>query len=107
MRRLQVGDEVVVISGNHRSSRGKITRVLPEREAVIVEGVNTVKRHLKATPQRAGGILEIEAPIPWCKVMLVDPETGKPTRVRYEVRDGEKVRIAKKSGTALTRRVES
>jgi large subunit ribosomal protein L24 len=106
MRRLQVGDEVIVISGNHKNTRGKVTRVLPEREAVVVEGVNAVKRHLKATPQRAGGILEVEAPIPWSKVMLVDPTTGKPTRVRYEVRDGKKVRLAK-SGAVLPSRVQS
>jgi len=106
MRRLQVGDEVAVISGNQKGARGKITRVLPEREAVVVEGVRVVKRHLKATPQRAGGILEVEAPIHWSKVMPIDPETGKRTRVRYEVRDGQKVRVAK-SGAVLARKVQS
>jgi ribosomal protein L24 len=106
MRRLQVGDEVAVISGNQKGARGKITRVLPEREAVVVEGVRVVKRHLKATPQRAGVILEAEAPIHWSKVMPIDPETGKRTRVRYEVRDGQKVRVAK-SGAVLARKVQS
>ncbi|MBN2193699.1 MAG: 50S ribosomal protein L24 [Polyangiaceae bacterium] len=106
MRRVQVGDEVIVISGNHRNTRGKVVRVLPERESVVIEGVNTVKRHLKATPQRAGGILEVEAPIRWSKVMLVDPESGKRTRVRYEVREGKKVRVAK-SGAVLPRRVQT
>ncbi len=105
MRRLQVGDEVVVISGNHKSKRGKISRIIPAKEAVVVEGVNTVKRHIKATPQRPGGILEVEAPIHWSKVMPVDPQTGKATRVRFEVQDGKKVRVAK-SGAVIARRVE-
>ena len=105
MRRLQVGDEVVVISGNHKNKRGKISRVLPEKQSVVVEGVNTVKRHIRATPQRPGGILEVEAPIHWSKVMPLDPETGKATRVRYDVQDGKKVRVAK-SGAVIARRVE-
>ena len=106
MRRLQVGDEVVVISGNHKNKRGRIARVLTEKEAVVIEGVNTVKRHIRATPQRPGGILEVEAPVHWSKVMPIDPQSGKPTRVRYELRDGKKVRVAK-SGAVLARRVES
>jgi large subunit ribosomal protein L24 len=106
MRRLQVGDEVVVISGNHKNKRGKIARVLADKNAVIVEGVNTVKRHLRATPQRPGGILEVEAPIHASKVMPVDPQTGKATRVKYQVVDGKKQRVTK-SGAVLERRVQS
>lgn len=110
MRRLHVGDEVVVISGNHKNQRGKVARVLPEKEAVVIEGVNQVKRHIKATPQRPGGILEVEAPLHWSKVMLVDPQTGKRTRVRYQVTKSEerttKERVAK-SGAVLPRRVET
>jgi large subunit ribosomal protein L24 len=56
MRRLQVGDQVVVIRGNHKSRRGKITRVIPEKNAVVVEGVNVVKRHVRSGPNRPGGI---------------------------------------------------
>src|SRR5690606_23867758 len=88
------GDQVVVISGNHKGKRGRVSQVLSERQAVVIDGVNLVKRHVKATPQQAGGIVEKPAPIDLGKVMLVDPESGKPTRVRYEVRDGEKVRVA-------------
>jgi large subunit ribosomal protein L24 len=101
MQRITVGDQVVVISGEHKGKRGKVTRVLRERDAVVIEGINVVKRHLRATPQRGGGILEVEAPLHASKVMLVDAETGKPTRVRYEVRDGKKVRIGK-SGAIIT-----
>jgi large subunit ribosomal protein L24 len=111
MRRLQVGDEVVVIRGNYKDHRGKIARVLPEKEAVVVEGVNQVKRHIKATPQRPGGILEVEAPLHWSKVMLVDPETGKRTRVRFQTTKSDeghvhKMRIAK-SGAVIPRKVET
>lgn len=100
MQRVRVGDEVVVISGNDKSKRGKVTRVLREREMVIVEGVNQVKRHVKTAPERPGGIVEMEAPIRACKVMLVDPETSRPTRAHCEVRDGKKVRVAK-SGAVI------
>jgi len=95
MRRVQRGDLVKVISGNSINKQGRVTKVLLERDAVIVEGANIIKRHVKATAERAGGILEVEAPIAACKVMPIDPETGKPTRVRYEVREGKKVRVAK------------
>lgn len=100
MDRLRVGDQVVVTSGNDKGKRGKISRVLPERNAVIVEGVNLVKRHVKATQQQAGGIIEKPAPLAQSKVMLLDPQTDKPTRVRYELRDGKKVRVAK-SGAVI------
>jgi large subunit ribosomal protein L24 len=95
MRRVQRGDLVQVISGNDKGKQGRVTKVLVERDAVVVEGVNLVKRHLKATPQRPGGILEIEAPLKASKVMPVDPDTGKATRVNYKVEDGKKFRVAK------------
>lgn len=104
MRRLHAGDQVVVIRGNDRGKRGKISRVLPERDAVVVEGVNLVKRHVAPTPQRAGGIIEVEAPLAASKVMLLDPETGKRTRIRYEVKEGKKVRIAKSGAEIPTQR---
>jgi large subunit ribosomal protein L24 len=68
---------------------------LPEREMVVVEGINLVKKHLSATPQRPGGILEVEAPLRASKVMPIDPTTGKRTRVRIQLKDGKKVRLAK------------
>jgi large subunit ribosomal protein L24 len=88
--------------GNDKGKQGRITRVLTERGAVLVEGVNLVKRHVKATAQRAGGILEVEAPIHASKVMPVDPETGKGTRVHVRVEDGKKVRVAKSGATLVS-----
>ena len=95
MARIRKGDRVVVISGDDKGKQGKVVRVIPERQMVVVEGINLVKKHLAATPQRPGGILEVEAPLPASKVMPIDPETGKRTRVRIQVKDGKKVRIAR------------
>jgi len=95
MQRVSVGDIVQVISGNDKGKRGKVTRLLKDRDAVIVEGIRRVKRHLKATPQRGGGILEVEAPIALSKVMPIDPTTDKPTRVSFKKKGEGKVRIAK------------
>jgi large subunit ribosomal protein L24 len=100
MKRIRVGDQVAVISGNHKGKRGRVSRIVKEKDAVVVEGVNIVKRHMRATPQKPGGILEIEAPLSTSKVMLIDPETDKPTRVRFEKKKDGKARIAK-SGTEL------
>jgi large subunit ribosomal protein L24 len=101
MQRLVRGDLVRIIRGNDKGKQGRVTRVLKDRDAVVVEGVNLIKRHMKATAQRPGGILEVEAPIHASKVMPVDPETGKATRVRVKVEGGKKVRVAK-SGAVIT-----
>ena len=98
MQRLSVGDQVVVIRGNDKGKRGKVSKLTSDR--VIVEGVNVVKRHLKQTPQRPGGILDVEAPISKSNVMLVDPTTNKPTRVSVKIENDKKVRVGK-SGTAI------
>ena len=95
MMRVRVGDQVAVIRGNHRGKRGRVSRVMPDKGTLVVEGINIVKKHVKATPQKPGGILEVEAPLHESKVMLIDPETDKPTRVRYSVKDGKKQRLAK------------
>jgi large subunit ribosomal protein L24 len=107
MRRLQVGDDVLVIRGNHKGKRGKVRKVLPQKNAVVIEGVNVVKRHLKPGPNRPGGIIEVEAPLDASKVMPLDPESGKPTRLRSKLEDGRKVRVAVKSGALLASRVVS
>jgi large subunit ribosomal protein L24 len=95
MARIRKGDNVLVIRGNDKGKRGKVTRVIPESGKVVVEGVNMAKKHLKALPDRPGGILEIEAPLDASKVMPLDPETGRGTRVRTSEKDGNKVRVAK------------
>jgi large subunit ribosomal protein L24 len=108
-RKIRKGDNVVVIAGAHKGSTGTVARVLPERDQVVVEGVNRVKRHMKPTPRSPeGGIVEKDMPIHISNVMLVDPETNKPTRVRFETADGKKVRVAVKSGKVIeTKAVEA
>ncbi|MAF26475.1 MAG: 50S ribosomal protein L24 [Gemmatimonadota bacterium] len=92
-------DQVVVISGDDRGKTGKILRIFPDTERVIVEGVNFIKRHTRASATRQAGIIEREAPIHISNVMLLDPADGTPTRVGHQVlADGRKQRIARKSG---------
>jgi large subunit ribosomal protein L24 len=107
MKKLKIkkGDKVLVISGRDRGTTGRVLRVLPERNRAIVEGVNLIKRHTRPNPQRQvqGGILEREAPIAVPNLMLLCPETGKPTRVgRKRLEDGRGVRISKKSGSVIS-----
>jgi large subunit ribosomal protein L24 len=101
--RIRKGDVVVVISGKDKGKKGKIMRVFTEDDRVLVEGVNLVKRHTRPTPRSpAGGIIEREQPLHACKVMPIDPKTGKGTRVRFKTTDdGKKVRVAVKSGDEL------
>jgi large subunit ribosomal protein L24 len=106
MRRLQTGDSVVVVSGSHKGTRGKVKKVLKGESRVVVEGVNVVKRHKKASPQSPSGIVQSEAPIDASNVMLLDPQTNKPTRVRFQEKDGAKTRVAK-SGAVIPSRVQA
>ena len=94
--------KVRVMRGKDAGKEGQITKVLKSADKVVVEGINMIKKHQKpnnTNPQ--GGIIDKEAPIHVSNVMLLDPETNKPTRIGSEVKDGNKVRIAKKSGTAI------
>ena len=102
MNRLRVGDQVMVISGKDKGKSGRVARLFLEADRVIVEGLNMVKRHAKPTPlnQNQGGIIEKEAPLHASKVMPIDPQSGKPTRVKVKVVDGDKIRVGK-SGAAL------
>lgn len=95
--RIQKGDTVVVISGKDKGKKGKVMKFDAEVNRVLVEGVNLVKRHMRPNPRmQQGGILEREQPINASKVMLVDPKTGKPTRVKVKTDDkGVKIRVAK------------
>src|ERR1700704_3933571 len=99
------GDTVRVISGEHRGKEGKVLRVYPKEFRVEVEGVNVVKKHKRATnPNEESGIIELTAPIAASKVMLLDPKSGEPTRVRRRAdKDGTGQRIAVKSGQPLPR----
>jgi large subunit ribosomal protein L24 len=99
------GDTVRVIRGEARGKEGKILHVYPKQFRVVVEGVNIVKKHKRATtPQGESGIIEFPAPIAASNVMLLDPKSGHPTRVRRRKdKDGTVERIAVKSGQPIPR----
>lgn len=100
--RIKKGDRVVVLSGKDKGKTGEVTRAIPREDKVVVAGVNVATRHKKPSqtdPQ--GGLEKIEAPLHVSKVALADPKTGAPTRVRFEERDGKKVRVAVKSGEVI------
>ena len=97
-------DTVYVISGKDSGKRGRVLRVMPAEGVALVEGVNMVKRHTKPLPQRniKGGIVEKEGPVHVSNLMVVDPDTDKPSQVRRKrLEDGTRVRIAKGSGAVL------
>ena len=96
---IRKNDDVVVTTGKDRGKRGRVLKVLPEKNRLIVEGVNFIKRHTKPNPQRniKGGLVEREASLHASNVQLVCPECGKPTRLgRKVLGDGRKVRICRK-----------
>jgi len=98
------GDMVQVISGDDKGKRARVLRVNPKSGRVTIEGVNVVKRHKKATQSTEAGIIEFPAPIHHSKVMLVDPKSGEPTRIRRRIdKDGTVERIAVKSGQPIPR----
>ncbi|MCR2823229.1 50S ribosomal protein L24 [Lederbergia panacisoli] len=96
------GDKVMVITGKDKGKTGTVLASFPKKDRVLVEGVNIVKKHSKPSQDNPqGGIINQEAAIHVSNVMLLDPKTNEPTRVGYEVVNGKKVRVAKKSGVAL------
>ena len=100
--KIKKGDEVVVLSGKDKGRTGTVTQVMPKDGKIVVDGINVATRHRKpsqANPQ--GGIERFPAPMHISKVALADPKDGKPTRVRFEEKDGKKVRVAVKSGETI------
>lgn len=100
--RIKKGDTVMVITGRDKGKTGKVLHILADSGRVVVEGVNRVWKHMKPSQRSPqGGRIQKDAPIQASNVMPVDPSTGKPTRVKFEQRDGKKHRVAIKSGTSL------
>ncbi len=97
--KLQKKDKVMVISGRDKGRTGTVSVVLPKTNQVVIEGINTVKRHTKPSQSNPkGGIIELTKPISAAKVMVLDPTTGKPARVGYKLgKDGNKERVFKVS----------
>jgi large subunit ribosomal protein L24 len=99
------GDRVRVISGEFKGKEGQVLRVYPDRGRVVVDGVHVVKKHKRATPQAEGGIVSFPAPIHASKVMLLDPKSGQPTRIkRQKDKDGTVERLSRESGQPIPRK---
>lgn len=104
MKKLHIkkGDTVYVNAGNDKGKTGKVLEVIPSKDRAIVEGINIVSKHTKPSPKHPqGGIVKQEAGVHVSNLQLVDPKSGKPTRVGHKFVDGKKVRFAKKSGEEI------
>ena len=102
--KIKKNDQVVIIAGRDKGKRGRVLEVAPIAGRIKVEGAGVIKRHQRANPQsnRGGGIIEKEAFINISNVQLIDPQSGKPTRARYQIEgDGSKIRVAAASGQSL------
>ncbi len=99
--KIKKGDQVVVLSGDDKGKNGEVVKAMPKEGKVVVQGVNLVKRHTKPSQTTPGGIVTKEAPINVSNVALVDPKSGKATKVGYKEVNGKKVRIARKSGEVI------
>jgi large subunit ribosomal protein L24 len=100
--KIRKNDQVVLIAGRDKGKRGRVLAVAPMRGKVKVEGAAMIKRHQKPAGNRGGGIIDKEAWIDISNVLVVDPQSGKPSRVRYKIEgDGTKLRVASASGHSL------
>lgn len=100
--KLKKGDKVVVIAGKDRGTSGTISRVLPKEGRVVIDGINMVKKHKRATAQsKKGQIVDKPMSIHASNVMLADPKGGKPTRIRIVRKDGKRGRVAVSSGQEI------
>lgn len=95
------GDQVMVMAGDDKGKTGQVLQVIPEKNRAIVEGVNIVKRHVKATQNEEGGIQEMEASINLSNLAVLDPKTGEPTRIGRRSENGTSVRYSKKTGNVI------
>ena len=99
---IKKGDTVYVNAGNDKGKTGKVLSVIPDKDRAIVEGINVVSKHTKPnSKQPQGGIIKQEASIHISNLNLIDPQSGKATRIGYKVVDGKKIRYAKKSGEEI------
>ena len=100
--KIKTGDTVRIVAGDHKGVEGKVVTVDREKNKAIVEGANMVSKHEKPSANNPqGGIVKKEAPLHISNLSLIDPKSGKTTKVGYEVRDGKKVRFSKKSNEVI------
>lgn len=99
--KIKAGDKVVILQGKDRGRNGQVKKTLPSKGAVIVEGINIAKKHVKAQGNQPGGILEIEKPLLASKVMVICPHCHKPTRVAFRIEGKNKLRVCRRCGELL------
>lgn len=99
--KIKKGDKVEIIAGKDKGERGTVLRVFPKTQKVLVEELNMVKKHQKPSQNREAGIIDKEAPLNISNVMVVDPSDDKPCRVGFEVREGHKTRVSRRTGAVL------
>lgn len=95
------GDSVMVMAGDDKGKTGQVIQVFPDKNRAIVEGINIVKKHVKATQNQEGGIQEMEASIHLSNLAVLDPKTGEPTRIGRREENGASVRYSKKTGNVI------
>lgn len=101
-RKIRKDDDVIVITGRDKGKKGSVLKVVTKTGRVLVQGVNMVKRHTAPSQTQTGGIVDKEAPIHISNIALLDPESGKATRVGYKIlEDKRKVRVARRSGEMI------
>ncbi|MEX0407252.1 50S ribosomal protein L24 [Aquibium sp. LZ166] len=101
MQKIRKGDKVVVLAGKDKGRTGEVVTVMPKDDKAVVRGINMIRRHQRQSQSQEGGIISKEAPIHLSNLAVADPKDGKPTRVGFEVKDGKKVRVAKRSGATI------
>jgi large subunit ribosomal protein L24 len=102
MQKIRKGDKVRVLTGRDKGREGEVLKVMPKESRALVQGVNMVSRHQKQSARSEGGIVSKEGPIHLSNLALLDPSSGKPTRVGFKLLDdGKKVRVAKASGEVI------
>ena len=99
--KIKTGDEVIVTTGKDKGKTGKVVKIITKENRVLVSGINVATKHQKPSAMGPGGIVKKELPIAISNVALVDPKSGKATKVGFKTVDGKKVRVAKKSGEQL------
>lgn len=102
--KIKKGDQVIVLSGDDKGKTGEVIKAMPKEGKVVVQGVNMVKRHTKPSQTSAGGIISKEAPINVSNVAVVDPKSGKATKIGFKEENGKKVRFARKSGEVIDKK---
>lgn len=98
---IRKGDTVMVLSGDDKGKTGEVLQIIPAKMRAVVDGINIVKKHVKASQTEEGGIQEMPAPIHISNLAVVDPKTGEATRVGRKIVDGKSVRYSKSSGNII------